>query len=60
MSDPMDTVRDILYPGRRAPVTPINDDIQNAGDHLRDLIDTDLIITNPPADGWTPNPEDLC
>jgi hypothetical protein len=39
MSDPMDTIRDIVYPGRRAPVTPISDDIQAAGDDLRDADD---------------------
>lgn len=41
MTDPMDTIRDIVYPGRRAPVTPISDDIQAAGDDLRDRRDTD-------------------
>lgn len=59
MSDPMDTIRDIVYPGRRAPVTPINDDIQAAGDNLRDLIESSLIVSDPPAPGWTPDPEDL-
>jgi hypothetical protein len=55
----LDTIHDILYPGRRAPVTPINDDIQAAGDNLRNLIESDLIVKDPPPAGWAPNPKDL-
>jgi hypothetical protein len=40
-------------------MSDINDDIQNTGDQLRDLIETSLIITDPPEPGWRPNPEDL-
>jgi hypothetical protein len=60
MTDPMDAIRDIVYPGHRAPVTPINDDIQAASDDLRDVIERDLIVNNPPPTDWRPDPKDVC
>lgn len=44
---------------------PADDTLAAAGDDLRDalhwetLIDRDLIVTNPPAADWRPEPKDL-
>jgi hypothetical protein len=36
-----------------------DDDIQAAGDDLRDIIESSLIVSDPPAPGWAPDPKDL-
>lgn len=38
----------------------LDDDIQAASDDLRDLVDSSLIVENPPAPDWRPDPKDLC
>lgn len=38
---------------------PEADDIQARTDELRDVIDRDLIVTDPPAADWRPDPKDL-
>jgi hypothetical protein len=39
---------------------PSDDSLAAAGDDYRDVIDRDLIVPNPPADGWRPDPKDVC
>jgi hypothetical protein len=40
-------------------VTGRDDDVQAAGDDLRTLVETSLIVQDPPPAGWRPRDEDL-
>lgn len=65
MTEPMDTVRDILYPDFSAKVTPIRPPapscptaVQFAGPDPIDVHGDDFQAA---ADGdWTPDPRDIC
>lgn len=39
---------------------PFADDVQAAGDDLRTLTETSLIVQDPPPAGWRPDPKDVC
>jgi hypothetical protein len=39
---------------------PSDDSLAAAGDDLRDVIDRDLIVKDPPAADWRPEPKDVC
>ena len=41
-------------------MSDIRDDLAAHGDDLRDVIERDLIVTDPPAADWRPDPKELC
>jgi hypothetical protein len=68
MSEPMDTVRDILYPGFSAKVTPIRPTTATGTTAIQyvappEMVDDDLQAAGDDyrdrLDGWRPDPKDL-